>query len=327
MLYCSGVNRTDSLRPLVAGPAARLLVLWQISDVELALARWQMQNDEAGLTQLHQTLRALHDVVRGLASELSGSISRKHVRQLAALARTAQRALLAQTALGTLQQIERLADDAAEIERIEQALEKERKATTRALANVSEEFAEVARRWRRSLRIYRLELDPEVLPQFETFAAVMQRVIGREANQLEQTIASLADADSDGALTKVRRGAERLAHVLEPMRSVAPAVTEASRSLAQLKGLMTSLQAASAVLRSAEVLELNSDGRVRRFFEQLRARLFYDLRRMWLEGNGKWFFQRLQQSVESTAPWAVARSGRRPDPARAESPWRVPSPA
>lgn len=312
---------------MLAGPAARLLVLWQISDVELALARWQMQSDETGLTQVHQALRALQDLLRGLASELKGGVSRKHVRELAALARTAQRALGAHSALRTLQQIERLAEDDAEIRRLEQALQNERAAATRALANLPDDFAELARRWRSSLRIYRLKLDPDVLPQFETFVTIMQRVIGREAKHLEQTIATLTDADSDRALTKVRRGAERLSHVMEPMRGVAPTLTEASRSLVQLKGLMTSLQAASAVLHSAEVLELSPDGRVRQFFEQLRARLFYDLRRMWLEGNGKWFFQRLQQAVETTAPWAAARSGRRPDPARAESPWRVPSPA
>lgn len=300
------MTKIPQLLELPAAPAARLICLWHIGDIEVAIARLQMQSDVAAYTQLYRALSRVYAALRAYSAYLNESVSKKQLRALADLLSVARAPLAGTAAVKFLEQLDLDLDAREAAEPLMKRLLAQRDEAVAKAARIAPEFEDLARRWRKSLRSYKVHLDPDELPRFDRFCDVALRSVAATAQRLQRVLEIVDDVDDDIAIAKARRTSERLIHRIEPVTSMSPAFSDSSRGLGQLEGLLLSLESANACLRVARDSEPGT-ARAVELLEQRRARLWHDLQRVWLMDNDKWFFQRLQKALEVTSPLAVAR--------------------
>jgi hypothetical protein len=316
------MTRIPELLKLPARPATRMLSLWHINDVEVAANRLQLQEDDAGLTQYYRALRRLHDVLRAYAPILNGSISKKQVRALASLVRSARKSVSVSAVLSFIEELPLDTDERESAQTILQTLRAQRAEAVAKTLDIPERFEDLTGRWRKSLRSYKVRIDPDEIPTFEFFDAVALRTVGEAGRKLQKALDEIANADDDDGIAKVARSARRLLNLIEPVASTSSAFADSIRGLNQLENLLVDISSASATATIAREHEL---ARVCELSELTRTRLFVDLQRMWLLDNNKWFFERLYKARETTSPRAAARSNYQRVPARAAGPLHAPS--
>jgi|SRR5688572_1136181 len=317
------MTRIPELLKLPARPAARILSLWYIGDVEIAITRLQMQGDDAGVIQFYRALRRVHDSLRAYAAVLNSSISKKQARALADIVRAARKSVHASTLLKFVQELPLDPDEREAAEKFTQDLRDDYAKTVEDALELPERFESLRNRWRKSLRSFKVRIDPDEIPTVEIFDAVALLAVTKAAGKLERALDQLTEVDDGDALSKATGATQRLLNVIEPVRSISAAFADSVRGLNQLESLLLEITAANAAITAAS--EAGQPQRVLELCELSRSRLFVDLQRMWLLDNHKWFFQRLYKAGDFTSPQAAARPDYQRAPARVASPLRAPS--
>ncbi len=328
---------------------ARLLALSFLDQAAAARPRLADPEDTEALHDFRVGLRRLRSCLRAYRDSLEGSVPKKLARKLRRLARSTGPGRDAEV------QIEWLRGRRSHLSSyhraglawlIDQLEGRMRDAYAKMGSEVDRDFAEIEKELRAHLSVYRTEVHLDATAPLPTLGETTAGILRRQAGELEEHLARIADADDENEAHQARISAKRVRYLLEPLVEEAPAAGPAVKRFKALQDLLGDLHDAHVLeLEIAEALEQAAAERTRRLLElsiaevpdekllraerrrpqesglialarinrSRRDRLFATLQAEWLDGKAGEFLREVEGLGEAmTSPGAEAPGRTRP---------------
>lgn len=192
-------------------------------------------------------------------------------------------------------------------------------------------FRELEARLRRRIRTYRVRLDPDRIPAAVTFQDVARQAALGLVPGCTVALATI-DLSDMKSVRKVVMHAQQLRDTLDPMRAGSTMAIDSVARLDRLQVLLSSIRDTllmqETIKRERKRLPESDSAQMEELREGLHrcaAPAHTELRQLWLDGNSKWFFERILQGLQTISRPVAAPPIPPRRPAIAGSPWRGPS--
>ena len=251
--------------------ASRLVALTLLARVEEAAGRLSEPDDAEALHDFRVALRRLRSVLRAYREPLSGSLKKRHRRQLRELADATGPGRDAEVAAGWVaaQHDTLPAGQAAGARRLFDRLEARRgKGYEKLRRRLALEFAPLAEELQRTFGVYTREVRLAGDSGSDTFGELVARETRRDLGRLLAALDAVCAVDDAAACHRARIAGKRLRYLLEPLTGDLGAVQPILRMLKRLQDLLGELNDAHVL---EEELAGAVDGAARERSRQLFA--------------------------------------------------------
>lgn len=312
-----------------AGAATRLIALTQLSYARAAGERLDIAMPES-LRDFREAVRRLRTTLVVYRNELRGSVRRRDRKALRDVMRRFNPRRELETQLDVLKTLPATETAAMVCAHLAEQL---------AAIDTTDDwdrkrFRKIERRLREGLEVYSQRLDPDHIPDHISFAEVAARRSCELATDTMSALEVIEDVGDHASMRRALLAVTKLRYIIEPLRAINITAVDAAARLSRLQELLRSQQDFARLAATIETLgeDANEPERIaiRDLAEVVGTRAaesYSELRRLWLAGNHKWFFQRIITALTTISEPGGVQQAPQPGFRASGSPWRGPSSA
>lgn len=312
-----------------AGAATRLIALTQLNYARTAGERLDIGLPES-IRDFRDAVRRLRTTLVVYRDELRGSVRRRDRKALRDVVRRFNPRRDLETQLEVLKSLP--PTRAAELVGAHLASQLETVQTNNDLDWKG--FRKIERRLREGLEVYSQRLDPDNIPDHIAFAEVAARRSCELATDTMSALGAIQDVADYASMRSALMGVTKLRYIIEPLRAINITAVDAAARLSRLQDLLHAQQDFAQLLATIQSMSEEANEPERVVLQELAdvartraAESYSELRRLWLDDNHKWFFQRIISALTTISEPAGVQPGPRPGFRASGSPWRDPSSA